>query len=273
MEFTAVPFYPQDDYQCGPAALATALGSAGVVRTPSALADEVYLPQRQGSLQLEMLAATRRAALLPYPLETKPESLLKEVAAGHPVLVLQDMGLPLWPRWHYAVVVGYDLSAQEIILRSGREKRLVMNLGDFDRSWARSGRWAFVAQPPGRLPATAREADFLLAAAALERVSPQAAQEAYRAALTAWPGNLSARMGLGNAAYRLHQLQAARLAYLQATRDHPEAADAWNNLAHVQHELKQRPAALAAARRAVALGGPRQKIYEATLATIKAGLR
>lgn len=270
VELESVPFHAQDKYQCGPATLAMALGSAGVERRPESLRDEVYLPRRNGSLQPELLAATRRAGLLPYPLEAKPESLLAEVAAGNPVVVLQDMGLlPLRSRWHYALVVGYDLGTGEVILRSGPEKRLVMGISDFDRTWARAGRWAFVALPPARLPATAREDEFLAAAAALERVSPGAARQAYGAALDAWPANLTARLGLGNVAYRLRDLERARTAYQEATREHPESGDAWNNLAQVLHELGHGPQALAAARRAVALGGPRQKTYETTLSGIK----
>ena len=42
-------------------ALATVLGAAGIGRTPEQLAPQVYLPQRQGSLQVELLGASRRA--------------------------------------------------------------------------------------------------------------------------------------------------------------------------------------------------------------------
>lgn len=268
VELAEVPFYPQERYQCGPAALATALTAAGIPRRPADLEATVYLPGREGSLQPEMLAAARRAGALPYPLAPTPDSLLREVAAGHPVVVLQNLGLVL-PTWHYAVVVGYDLENRELILRSGTDQRLVMAIDAFDRSWARAERWAFVALPPERLPATAREADFLAAAAALERVSPAAAKRAYSAALGAWPGNLVAQMGLGNAAYRLGDRAAALAAFRQAAATHPDSADAWNNLAQTLHESGQAVEALAAAHRAVALGGPRRATYESTLAAIE----
>jgi tetratricopeptide (TPR) repeat protein len=269
VELGEVPFYPQDQYQCGPAALATVLGSVGVNRTPQQLEQEVYLPQRQGSLQPEMLAAARRTGVLPYRLEALPNALLREVAAGHAAVVLQNLRLDVLPQWHYAVVVGYDLTAGSIILRSGSERRLVMRIADFDRSWVKAERWAFVALPPDRLPATARETDFVAAAAALERVSPTNARRAYQTALAAWPKNLFARIALGNVAYRLRQLDVAQAEYRQATVDHPEAADAWNNLAQVLFEIGELREARDAATRAVAIGGPRLKIYESTLATIK----
>ena len=60
IELKEVPFFPQEAYQCGPAALATVLVAAGASVTPEALAPQAYLPERHGSLQLELVAATRR---------------------------------------------------------------------------------------------------------------------------------------------------------------------------------------------------------------------
>lgn len=267
-ERTDAPFHPQEDYQCGPAALATALGSVGVQRRPEDLVSEVYIPARQGSLQPEMMAAARRSGTVAYRLAPQPEALLKEVAAGHPVVVLQNLRFDWLPQWHYAVVVGYDLSAREIVLRSGRERRLVMDIESFDRTWARSGRWAFVALPPDRLPVTAVETDYVAAAVALERVAPGASEGAYRSALGRWPQNLFARIGLGNAAYRRGDLQAAEAAFRRAAADHPESGDAWNNLAQVLHERGSPAAAREAAERAVAIGGPRLPVYRHTLDSI-----
>lgn len=270
VELSDVPFHAQDAHQCGPAALAMVFGSAGVERMPGQLVQQVYLPLRHGSLQVELLAATRRAGLVPYRLAPRAEALLQEVAAGHPVLVLQNLRFDAFPQWHYAVVVGYDLVAGEIILRSGGERRLTMPIAVFDRSWAKGGRWAFVALSPEDLPASADEAGHVAAVADLERVSPEAAARAYGRALRAWPANLFARMALGNAAYRRHEPDVALEHYREAVRAHPEAADAWNNLAQVLHDTGRHREALQAAERAVATGGPRQDVYRATLTAIRA---
>ena len=92
VELTAVPFFPQDEYQCGPAALATVLSHSGVDVTPEPLVSQVYLPSRQGSLQIEMLAAPRRYGRVSYQLAPRYADVLREVAAGNPVIVLQDVG-------------------------------------------------------------------------------------------------------------------------------------------------------------------------------------
>lgn len=268
VELDSVPFYPQEQYQCGPASLAMALVHAGVRATPEALVDQVYLPAREGSLQAEMLAAARRHGLVAYQLAPRLEDVLREAAAGTPVIVLQNLMFDFLPRWHYAVVVGYDLRREEIILRSGTTARLAMSLINFERTWARGGYWAMVALPPGRLPASAREEAYVGAAVALERASPEAARLAYATALERWPHNLIARIGAGNAAYTMQDYAAAEAAYRQAVRDYPQAADAWNNLAQTLLRLGRREEALDAAQRAVALGGPRLARYRSTLEAI-----
>jgi len=270
IELATVPFFPQEEYQCGPAALATALVYGGVATSPAALVPQVYLPGREGSLQTEMLAATRRHDRLAYRLAPSLEDLLLEVAAGNPVIVLQNLSFAFAPVWHYAVVIGYDREREEIILRSGTTRRLVMTLSTFERIWARAAHWAMVALPPRQLPETAIEANYVAAAAALERVSAAGARQAYAAALEKWPANLAARIGAGNAAYALKDLAAAAISYHQATLDHPLAGDAWNNLAQVQFELGHRNEAMLAAQRAVALGGPRIADYRDTLKAIAA---
>ena len=256
-----VPFFPQEQYQCGPAALATLAQMAGVPVQPDELTDQVYLPGRQGSLQVEMLAASRRHGLLAYPLAPRLEAVLREVASGNPVLVLQNLMFPVAPLWHYAVVIGFDRDRNTVTLHSGVAERLVMSLFTFERTWARGEHWAMVALQPSRLPATAEPQSYAAAAAALERVQPAAAQLAYASALVAWPGQRWALLGAGNAAYALGQLESAATAYAQATVQHADFADAWNNLAQVSLELGRVAQAQHAISRAVQLGGARLPGY------------
>lgn len=257
-----VPFFAQDDNLCGPASLAMVAQAAGSAVTPEQLTPQVYLPGRQGALQVEMLAAARRQGLVPYVLAPALQALLAEVAAGEPVLVLQNLALPISPMWHYAVVIGYDRERQDVILHSGTTARLVMPLSTFEYTWARSGHWAVRVSSPAQLPATAEAADWATAVAALERVDARAAYTAWSTGLQRWPGDRIGMFGLGNAAYAMGQTGRAAQAYEATTQAHPDFADAWNNLAQVRLELAQLPAARDAAARAVALGGPRLAAYQ-----------
>ncbi len=262
-EVAQVPFFPQEAYQCGPASLAMVAQFAGVPVTPEALKDQVYLPDRQGSLQIEMLAAARRQGLMALTLPPELPELLRQVAAGRPVVVLQNLSLPVAPLWHYAVVIGYDLPTQTLRLHSGTHRRLAMPLSTFERTWARGGHWAFVAVQAGQVPAGWAPQAWLQAAAALERVRPDAAGQAYAAATRQWPGQPTAWLGLGNTAYRQGRFDEATRAFEAATRAAPDFADAWHNLAQARLAQGQRQEAAQAAGHAVSLGGPRVERYRA----------
>lgn len=263
-----VPFHPQEEQYCGPAALATVLGWSGLPGTQEALAREVYTPGREGTLAHDLVGAARRHGRLAVPV-TDLSQLLAEVAAGHPVLVQQNLGLAWYPQWHFAVAVGYDLTAGTVALRSGAERRRVVSLDTFDRTWARAGRWALVVLPPEQLPARGDQAAVLNAAAGLERVGRvDEAAMAYEAILQRWPGSLGGLIGRGNARYAAGDLDGAKAAYRAALEHHPGAAAAWNNLADVLAAQGARDEALIAARRAVALGGLHAEVYRRTLEEI-----
>ncbi len=272
-ELTDVPFFAQVKYQCGPASLAMALAESGVAVRPEQLVEQVYLPAKQGSLQIGMISGARRHGRLAYPIATL-DDLLREVAAGHPVIVLQRLGMLLNQRWHYAVVIGYDLDRDELILHSGTKLRETMSLTAFSRSWAPGGRWALLVLPPSELPVTGRERVFLSSVLGLERTKQwSSAVDGYRTALTQWPNSRGALMGLGNNHYALGDLDSAERAFHQATRVHPNFAPAFNNLAHVLAEADRRDEAIIAAERAVALGGPTAAVSKATLDEIRQALR
>ena len=273
VELTTVPFFPQEEYQCGPAALATLLHWSGVNVTPAELAPQVYLPERQGSLQLELIGGARRHGRIPYVLQPNLESLLAEVTSGNPVLILQNLSFWWYPKWHYAVVVGFDLKADNIVLRSGKEERHEVPFKVFERTWRRSDYWAMVVLPPYQLPFTAEEIPYVQAVAPLERLSRWTeAALAYATALTRWPKSLAAQMGLGNSRYAMNDLRGAEEVFRLAAHDHPEAAVAFNNLAQVLADQGRLPKARAAAQRAVELGGPQSETFRETLRQIEARL-
>jgi tetratricopeptide (TPR) repeat protein len=268
VELFQVPFFPQEEFECGPAALAMVAHAAGVRVTAEALVDQVYLPGRQGSLQPEMMAATRRQGLLAYPLKPSIEAVLREVAAGNPVLVFQNLAFPIYPVWHYAVVMGFDRERRVLLLHSGVTARMEISLYAFERTWARGQYWAMLALKPGQLPATADAQVYTAAAATLERTDARGAQQAFAAALQRWPEDRAALLGAGNSAYALGQRDVAEKAYRGLAHKHPDFADGWNNLAQVLMEMGRRVEASQAIARAVALGGARLPDYLALQAQI-----
>lgn len=233
-----VPFHPQTRYQCGPAALATVLGASGVDITPEALVPQVYLPARQGSLQVELLAATRRAGRIAYPVESTSEALVAELDAGRPVLVLQNLLVRTVPRWHYAVLVGADPDSNRFILNSGARKGLPVRASSFLRTWNWADRWGMVALRPGEMPVRAEPVRYLSAVAEFESVAGAAkARPAYLAASKRWPDDPHVHLALGNQAYADGKKRSAARHYRTGLRHAPGDAVLANNLASVLGEL------------------------------------
>ena len=273
VELVRTPFFPQQQDQCGPAALATVLAASGLPVTPVDLRDEVYLPGRRGSLQAEVVAAARSRGRLPYLLPPQPEALLAELEAGRPVLVLQKLGFGPWPLWHYAVLVGVDSAGKRVLLRSGREQRLEMSASRFLASWERAGRWALVTLRPGELPATPLLGPYMEAAAGLEALGRLAdAERAYAAAAAAWPESALPSLGLANVAYARGDLPRAERGYRAAVALDPLNVVALNNRAETLLRLgcPGQARRVAGAAQSLAADGPFEPTVRATLTGIAA---
>jgi tetratricopeptide (TPR) repeat protein len=257
VELDTVPFFAQKDYQCGPASLATAMAAGGIQVAPDDLVSKVYLPNRGGSLQVEMLAAARSYGLVSWLLAPKFDDLLREVQAGTPVIAMQDYGM--WPvsYWHYAVIVGFDRETGKAVLRSGEKRRLEMPFAVLEYTWKESSYWAMVAVPPDRVPVTATEEGWLQAVVAMERVADhKASHTAYAALLRRWPESLNGAVGLANVDYAMGDLPGAEAALRDAVKLHPTSVVALNNLAQVVSDQNRDEEALSLIDEAVALGGP-----------------
>ncbi|MGJ3259574.1 MAG: PA2778 family cysteine peptidase [Rhodospirillales bacterium] len=271
-ELEAVPFFAQEAYHCGPAALAAALNFSGLSVTPDGIADQVYTPGRTGTLQMEILTGSRRNGRIAVEVRTMRDGF-REVAAGHPVLILQNLGLEMAPQWHYALLVGFDLEAETAILRSGTTRRLEMPLQTLEHTWRRGDFWGVVvAAPEGPVPATASFADWLDGAVGLERAGDAAqAATAYATAAARWPGHAEPYIAIAG----LYAAEGQLLDAAASLRKALDRADAetepvvLNNLAYVLMQQEQWDEAEALAERAVAAGGAFRDSARETLIEIR----
>jgi tetratricopeptide (TPR) repeat protein len=154
------------------------------------------------------------------------------------VLVLHNYGIPLIPRWHYAVVIGYDAANDTMTLRSGVTRRQVLSARNFMRAWDNGGRWAMVVLRPGETAARATPRQYLEVAADFERMaSPEESRLVFDAAVTRWPDAAVAWIGRGTAQYRSGNVAAAAKDYAAALRVDGQNAGARNNFAMTLLEL------------------------------------
>ena len=269
VELAGVPFFPQEEFQCGPAALATVLGAAGYPVTPEALVPEVYTPGLQGSLQTELLGAARRRGLLAYVLPPTLDAVTAELVRGRPVLVLQNLALASLPAWHYAVVIGADPNAEQVLLRSGVDPRVAESTGKFMRTWRKADKWAVVILHPGQLPADPEPGRYHQAVLGLEASRQYlAAARAWEAALALWPDDPVALFGLGNALYAQGDLSGARSAWERYVQVMPDDPAGLNNLAVALGELGCARRALGLARAALSGVSPADPIFGDVVKTV-----
>ncbi len=268
-EVKGVPFIEQDRNQCGPASLAMVMGWAGKTVAPDELSEKMYTPAREGTFQQDLLGAARREGFLAIPIQGH-DALFKEVAAGHPVLIFQNLGLSWYPVWHYSVVLGYNFDERQMLVHSNADKHHYRSMKAWDREWEGSDYWGAVILPPDKLSASADEVDHLQAAAGLERVgNAKEAESAYRTILNRWPRNLGALMGLGNVLFARGDVAGAADVLKRATQFHPQAPEAWHNLAIAYRDSQRLALARKSARYAMKFANTADNpAYRASLGTL-----
>ncbi len=272
VELSDVPFYIQRDFQCGPATLAMVMTYLGQPVTPDALAPELYLPGRQGTLTDELVAQARLRGFIPERLPKTLRALADSLAEGAPVIVLQNNGLSWYPVWHYAVLIGADAARGEVVLRSGDQKRLVMSWSVLDRTWARGDYWAIRLLPvAGPWPASASENEVTRQLLAMTRPAPASARTGLRQAVQRWPQGLPLWLALADVSERLHGLPAGEDVLRQGLRVLPDQPWLLNNLADLLRRAGRAGEALPLVQRALT-AEDRPEIRD-TLNAVQAALR
>ncbi len=134
-----VPFFPQEDFQCGPASLAGVLAFHGLDATPEALAAEVFRPDIRGSLGLDMALAARKRGLSARFYEGSATDLARGLNQGLPLVLLLDLGLGPVHRLHFVVATGFG--PEGVILNSDQDQGRTVAWPEFLAQWNKTGRW------------------------------------------------------------------------------------------------------------------------------------
>jgi hypothetical protein len=146
-QHVAVPFFPDDTDQCGPATLASVLTYWGIQADPRTLKEEIYLPRLKGTLPLDLLLAVQARGLKAEIYQGSLDNLKSELEEGHPLVALLDLGFAIFPQGHYVVVTGYDDQRQGVYVHSSLEKDVFIPYERFLPSWDKTGRWTLLATP------------------------------------------------------------------------------------------------------------------------------
>jgi len=228
----ALTIYPQEAYFCGPASLATLLSQQNVEFVYGDVVGSTFTPELSGSLQLEMKATARRYGLIPYTLNTGLAHVLSEISNNTPVLVLFNLGLPLVPTWHYAVVTGFDRADKKVFLSAPKGDITSMSFEEFEMFSKRGGSWAIVALKPPLLPIASNESEMVHAIIDMYDVGHK--EQAKRAALSfvsTYPTSTLGSVMLANMYLDMQNYLSATAEYKRAIVLKPHDPILLNNLA------------------------------------------
>jgi ABC-type bacteriocin/lantibiotic exporter with double-glycine peptidase domain len=140
-----VPFFGQEEYQCGPAALAGVLNFWGVKVSPSEVAATTYSKGARGTLGIDLALYAQKRGLRADFYEGGMDDLRRLIDARQPAIIFVDYGLLVYEKGHFMVVVGYNDG--EFIVNSGRERLKAIAAEDLDRVWRKTGYWTLAVRP------------------------------------------------------------------------------------------------------------------------------
>jgi hypothetical protein len=140
-----VPFFPQLDYQCGPASLAGVLNYYGKRITPDEVARAIFREKIRGTVTLDMVLYARDQGLSARWFSATVGDLIEAVDERIPLIVMVDYGFSVVSQNHYMVVVGYD--PKGIVANSGTSRETLIPWKDFLPTWERAKRWTLRIEP------------------------------------------------------------------------------------------------------------------------------
>ncbi|MDP3049573.1 MAG: C39 family peptidase [Thermodesulfovibrionales bacterium] len=137
-----VPFYAQEDYQCGPASLAGVMNYWKIDVTPDDIAKEIYSKSAKGTLNIDMVIYPQRKGLIAEQYSGGMKDLKKNIDSGYPLIVLVDYGFWAFQSNHFMVVVGYNEDG--VIVNSGKDKGRFISEEDFIKTWEKTKFWTLL---------------------------------------------------------------------------------------------------------------------------------
>jgi len=143
-----VPFFPQEDYYCGPASLASILQFYGVLVDQHTIASEVYLSQLKGTLTLDMLTYPARVGLKARSYRGSLDDLKTHLLSGEPLILFLNLGSRLLPQYHYLVAIGFDDGEATLVAHSGTVAHKRIPYRELLKAWGKTDHWTLLIQPP-----------------------------------------------------------------------------------------------------------------------------
>lgn len=144
-----VPFFPQDEYMCGPAALASVIGYWGKGEGMEKVAKEVYEEKLKGTLPLDLFLYAKDKGFDAVYYKGSLADLKEKIEAGFPLILFLNLGYESYPVGHYIVAVGYSERSKAVMAHSGMNKEEVFTYDRLLNAWEKTGFSTLLVRPKG----------------------------------------------------------------------------------------------------------------------------
>lgn len=145
-----VPFFPQNEYLCGPAALAGVMAFYGAEETMDGVAKAVYNEKLRGALPMDLLVYARDRGFETSYYKGGFDDLAERVGRGEPLILFLNLGYDIYPVGHYIVAVGISRRDGAVIAHSALEREKVYGMKELQKAWSRTGYSTLLVRPKGR---------------------------------------------------------------------------------------------------------------------------
>ncbi|MBI5888938.1 MAG: C39 family peptidase [Deltaproteobacteria bacterium] len=142
-----VPFYPQNDSMCGPAAIASVAGFYGDKVTLGEAARGVYLAKLKGTLPVDLLIYAKEKGFNAEYYQGGFKDLKARISEGRPLILFLNLGFESYPVGHYITAVGFDDGLKAVIAHSGMNREEVFTYERLAIMWEKTGYAALLVTP------------------------------------------------------------------------------------------------------------------------------
>ncbi len=137
-----VPFYPQNEYQCGPATLASVMNYHGIDITPEQIVKDIFSKTARGTLTFDMVNFVKNRGLKVDYYSSSLDDLKANINTGNPLIVLVDYGFLSYQQNHFMVVIGYN--DYGVIVNSDSFQGQFITNENFVKVWKKTNFWTLL---------------------------------------------------------------------------------------------------------------------------------
>ncbi|MEE9543016.1 MAG: cysteine peptidase family C39 domain-containing protein [Thermodesulfobacteriota bacterium] len=142
-----VPFYPQEEFMCGPSVLTSILNYYSSGYDIDAVQREVFTEELNGTLMMDMLIYAKLKGFKTEAYLSDMIDLKIKLRQKKPLILFLNLGSEKKPRGHYIVAIGYDDDTKIVIAHSGVTEAEMITYEALKSAWEKTDYSALLITP------------------------------------------------------------------------------------------------------------------------------